>query len=268
MKALFLLVLCPLLQETHELKWALKQGQSFTCAWVAESRATSPEAPGFLMDLKFEIKGTLTVGEVGEKDAKCELVLSAYALKGSLQGKEIDVLFDNGAVRRPDPESDGGKNMLRECLKPVSLRLTPRGAYSIEGKHVVQGLFQGQSDFFGSQLPAAPVAVGGTWEGKLESPQARAQGRTPIAVRYKLESWKEDAARIVLDERQEIKSMDRVMDFHAVSESIFNTKIGHCARAKATVEVNDMTDPARKAPEKPDISMTLTFEMSEAKPSK
>jgi hypothetical protein len=147
----------------------------------------------------------------------------------------------------------------------VSLRLTPRGLYSIEGQHIVQGLFTGQSAFFGSQLPATPVAVGGTWEGQMESPQARAQGRTPLKVRYKLESLKEDAARIVLEERQEIKAAGRVMDFHAVSESIFNTKAGHCARAKATVEVSDMTDPGRKAPEKPDISMTLTFEMAEKK---
>jgi len=252
-------------QETHELKWALKEGQAFTCAWTADTRASSPEAPGFLMDLKFEIKATLSVIKVGEKEARCQLVLSTYSLKGSLQGNEVDILFENGAVRRPDPEGDRGKSIFRECTKPVSLQLTPRGIYSIEGKHLVQGLFEGQSDFFGSQLPPAPVAVGGTWEGQMESPQSRAQGRTPLKVRYKLESLKEDAARIVLDERQDIKAAGRVMEFHAVSESIFNTKAGHCARAKATVEVSDMTDPAREAPEKPDISMTLTFEMAEKK---
>lgn len=263
--ALLIALLAPLLQETHELKWALKEGQTFTCSWVAETKVTSPEAPETLMDFRFEIKGTLKVGKAGADGAPCELVLSKYALKGSMGRDPIDILYENGAVKRPDPESSGGKNILRECAKPVAIRLRSNGTYAVEGKHMAQAIFEGQSDFFGSQLPPAPVAVGATWEGILESPQSRAQGRPPMKVRYRLDSRKDDAARIVLDERQEIKAAGRLLDFHAVTESTFNVRAGHCTRGKAVIHVNDVTNPKRPKPEKPDIVMTLEVEISEKK---
>jgi len=253
------------LQETHELKWALKEGQTFTCSWVAETKVTSPESPETLMDFRFEIKGTLKVGKTGADGARCELVLSKYSLKGSMGRDPIDILYESGEVRRPDPESSGGKNILRECGKTMTIRLRPNGTYAVEGKHIAQAIFEGQSDFFGSQLPPAPVAVGATWEGILESPEARAQGRPPMKVRYKLESRKDDAARIVLDERQEIKAAGRLLDFHAVTESTFNVRAGHCAWGKAVIHVNDVTDPKRPKPEKPDIVMTVEVEFAEKK---
>src|SRR5688572_11461864 len=253
------------LQETHELKWALKEGRTFTCSWIAETRVTSPEAPDPLMDFRFEIKGALTVGKTGADGAKCDLVLSKYSLKGKMGKDPIDILYENGEVRRPDPASSGGKNIQRECSKPVALRVRSNGTYAVEAKHIAQGIFEGQSDFFGSQLPAAPVAVGGSWDGILESPQARAQGRPPMKVKYKFDSRKDDAARIVLDERQEIRAAGRLLDFHAVSESIFDVRAGHCVRGKATIHVNDVTDPKRPAPEKPDIVMTVEIEITEKK---
>jgi len=264
-RVLALLVALLAHQETHELKWALKEGQSFTCSWVADTKFTSPESPDTLMDIRFEIKGTLKIGKTGADGAACEIALTKYALKGSMGRDPIDILYEDGKVLRPDPESSGGKNIQRECAKPVAIRLRPNGTYLVEGKHIAQGIFDGQSDFFGSQLPAAPVAVGATWEGILESPQARAAGRPPMKVRYRLESRKDDAARIVLDERQEIRAAGRLMDFHAVTESTFNVRAGHCAWGKTVIHVNDMTNPKRPKPEKPDIVMTLDVEIAEKK---
>ncbi|HEU4338663.1 MAG TPA: hypothetical protein VFS19_01225 [Planctomycetota bacterium] len=252
-------------QETHELKWALKEGQTFTCSWVADTKVTSPELPDPLMDFRFEIKGTLKVGKPGADGARCELVLSKYKLKGSMGRDPIDIHYESGEVRSPDPASSGGKNILRECTKPVAIRLRSNGTYAVEGKHIAQGIFEGQSDFFGSQLPPAPVAVGASWDGILESPQARAAGRPPMKVKYKLDSRKDDAARIVLDERQEMRAAGRLLDFHAVTESTFNVRAGHCVRGKATIHVNDVTNPKRPKPEKPDIVMTLDLEIAEKK---
>jgi hypothetical protein len=265
MRAIACGVLCLLLQETHELKWTLKEGQAFTCAWAMESRITSPDAPGVLMDCRFEVRGSLKVGKVDGGEARCELTLSRYSLKGKVGADDTDILYEDGAMKRPSPDTAGGRKLQQECSKPMIVKLTPRGAYTVEGKHIVAALFGGQSDFFGSQLPPIKVAVGSSWDGTMESPQARQAGKPPMKVRYKLESVKGDEARIVLDERQNVEAANKVMDFHAVTESTFNVRAGHCSKAKATVHVNDMTDPKRKAPATPDMVVVTEFEMAEKK---
>ena len=252
-------------QDSVELKWNLKEGQTFECGWVMDSRITTPDAPAVLMDVRFEVRGTLKVGKIDGAGARCELTLTRYALKGKTGPEDTDILFEDGAIKRPAPDSPAGKNLQRECRKPMMVKLQSRGVYSVEGKHIVSALFGGQSDFFGSQLPPGPVAAGATWEGTMESPQSRQAGKPPMKVRYKLDGVKGDEARIVLDERQNIEAAGKVMDFHAVTESTFNVKAGHCARAKATIHATDVTDPKRKPPEKPDMVVVTTFEMTEKK---
>jgi hypothetical protein len=252
-----LILLAPLLQETHELKWDLKEGQSFACAWTLEMGG-----PG--LDVKIDLKGTLAVRKVGPEGVEGDLTVIRYAMKGKMQG-EIDMLFEDGVLKRPDPGSPNGKRILPDLLKPLPVKITPRGRYSAVGPHVVQPLFGGQSDFFGAQLPETAVAVGATWQGILESPQSKASGSEPLKATYKLVARTGDTVRITMDHREDIKAAGRVLDTHFEEETTFDVRAGHCVRSRADVAVIDKTDPDRAPPGIPDITTVIRFEMSPAR---
>ena len=251
-----LVLLAPLLQETHELKWNLKEGQTFACAWTLEMGG-----PG--MDIKIDLRCTLAVRKSTADGVEGELTVVRYAMKGKMQG-EVDLLFEDGVLKRPDPASPNGKRILPDLLKPLRVKITPQGRYSAAGPHVVQPLFGGQSDFFGAQLPSAAVALGATWEGILESPQGKASGSEPLKASYKLAERTGDLARITMDHRQDIKAAGRVMDTHFQEESTFDARAGYCVRSKADVAVIDKTDPDRAPPGAPDITTVIKFEMAPA----
>jgi hypothetical protein len=266
MSLALLIILAPLLQDTQDLRWRLEPGQKYTCSWSMRLIFNDPAKPGDKVDMTQEFTGTVEVTKTDKDKTEFTLLLKRLALKGTFRGSPLDVLYEGGETKKPAAPRESAQNIKRECEKPGTLSLTPTGEYKFSGKHIVASYFQGQSDFFGPQVPGKAVDAAAEWEGTLEGPPTgTAKKAPPVKVKYKLASVENNLARIQMKETKDIESGDCVINANFTSDSHFNVAGGFCAKSTATVKGVIKLKGAPAGSPTADVETTMNFEMTPEK---
>jgi len=266
MSIALLIFLAPLQQDTQDLRWRLEPGQRYTCTWSMKLVFNDPAKPGDRVDMTQGFSGTMEVTKTAKDKTECTLVLKRLALNGTFRGTPMDVLYEDGETKKPAAPSESAQNIKRECEKPGTLSLTPTGEYKFLGKHIVAAYFQGQSDFFGPQVPGKPVDAAAEWEGSLEGPPTgTARKAPPVKVKYRLAGVDKDLVRIQMKETKDIESGDCVINANFTSDSQFNVAGGFCAKSTATVRGVIKVKGAPAGSPTAEVETTMNFEMTPEK---
>ena len=253
------LLTAPAIQETHELKWNLRKDQAFTCAWMHHVKTGNGKT-----DIRFELSGGLVITEVTPVGADGLLAIGKLALSSKDGDKVSEFHFENGKLVKPEAPGENDRSIADWCAIPVRLRITPWGAHLLTKDHYAKTLFEAQNDCFGTHLPTTPVRPGGTWDGWSENFQLKMLHARPVKVSCKLESLKNDVATIVVNDRQEVRLRQFTLDMTTVSEARFHPVAGYCSYYSIQSTSKDLKQP-REAPDKPDVTVELKFEMNEKK---
>ena len=259
MNALVIAIVAPLLQDATELKWNLKEGQKFACAWTQEIATANGD-----VDIRFDVKGTLEVGKTTGEGTACSLLLEKFHYMTKSKDKaDFEIHYEDGKMRGPDPDSAKSRETQKFLELPVSIRITPWGGYSME-PHLSKIFFDGQADCFGSHLPMKAVSAGTSWEGFVETPILKFMKARPLGVKYALESRTPDVAKLVLKDSQEVKQSRFTLEISTVSETHFAVKGGYCSTYSITCSAIDKQN-RRPGEDKPDAKSVMKFEMKEKK---
>jgi hypothetical protein len=222
------------------LAWKLETGVKLRMSWKSRLQQSSTIGGEALpkTDATLEIRAVLSVVEVpAGSPVVCEMRIDGYGLKGLYQGREIDAEFVNGEMKSVRGLPDGGEQMKKTLGEPFLLTLSARGEFKSEDQGRLSRVFAGESVWFGARLPDGPVAVGATWEEKLQTAQAKASGGPAFEVKRKLESIdSEGIARIVTDEEKDLDQMGMKVKIRITTEDRFDAERGFCARSRSSVK--------------------------------
>ncbi len=226
--------------EKIPLRWKFREGEALKASWkmrlkvaivAGESRVTA-------VDADVEVAGTLRCGKAeGDGPAEFRLDVERYLLKGTQQGREMDILIEEGEVRR----DTGLKANPRDIIGvPVRLKATSRGMFEPDRDHPAAGFLGGKGVSFGPRLPEVPVAPGDAWTFPMQTSQARARNGPEFQVTAR---WKGMAdcggrrcAHIVVDDRATLEQDEMDVEFRVTGESFFDPERGRVLKSEISTD--------------------------------
>lgn len=252
-------------QEKHTLVHSFKKGEGYGVSWKMglkmATKLDGEEQP--VVDIKLRASGSLELDEVeADGAARGRLVLRHWGMSGRAQGKDVDVLVEDGQVKRPEgfPEE-----RVKAMVSPIRVKISRTGVLEPETGHPLSTMFRGKGSMFGPTLPDGPVGVGDTWEGVMQTGQAQTRGGAEFKVKYLLAALEEKdgrkGARVTLDEKHELKVQGIDLRFQVKADALFDRARGRYLRFTLS---NEGTGTGEQGGQKLDLTMGATIEFESA----
>ena len=221
-----------LVQDSPDLRWKADEERRFTCAWKMSQKAGKPEEPATNVEMVQEHTAKTTLVKT-EKGIELRLQLTRSFVSGTVQGKAIEVLYEDGELKK---SPDGADPELKKKIESLgTLIIAPTGRHDLPPDHYMRKFFQASGLPMGPHLPAKAVAVGIEWEGFIEGENRL---RPPTKVQFKLSALEGGLAKIQMRHAKVRELTGTFMDEKVENDSDFDAAGGYCTRSVTRIKVN------------------------------
>lgn len=224
----------------YTLAWSFVVGQPKEFSWKqhlriqGEGTALSYSGSDYSMSLKgtFEI-----VAADPEGTATGNLVMHYQNFQGKFNGDAINVLVEDGKLKKPDGNiTKSSQKQLEEMLAPMKIRATKRGQLEFLAPHPLSEIFTG--GFWPAMGPILPskkrIALGDSWLIPLQMKEIKEKNLPGINVDVLFKDVSEakdrKRARLVVNSRQMVTVGTASVSYDIKDESFFDVAQGECIR--------------------------------------
>jgi hypothetical protein len=109
-------------QEARDLRWDLKEKQSFDASWTIELR-TDRMRPEEHIDLKVETSAVLTVTSIGKSSCTMDLSVTRCRMTGLSWGSPVDIHYEDGVLKIPAGVSRRSKDLKQQFETKLQVAL-------------------------------------------------------------------------------------------------------------------------------------------------
>jgi hypothetical protein len=254
MSVLALVLLAPLLQGEHDLRWGPKVGQVFDMRCRIELRFPDPAKPVDVKTFVQEAKGVLTVRRCTLQEVTFDVVCTKYLLKGLVDNKLVDILFENGVARQQGKEGPESAWLKSECEKPGVLVVTAKGKASMRD-HLLKSYFEDSTNVV-PLLHGEKVKAGEEFSNALAFPAQGGETWPTVMLKVTPKEATATAAKLTASGRAEFEAGSKVLDLHIKSELEFQVADGYCSKSRFVLNAFDKT----KSPDDPTLARGVTTE--------